>query len=337
MARRAIIAAAAATTLVVAPWANADAGLEFSARPAPAGHAARPSFTYTLSSGASANDRLIVTNTSHRPEALKIFLTTGTTAANSGDAYVTGKSCNGLSCWIHGLPTAVQLPPKARKVVPFTISVPSGARRRQYLAGITLRPASAPAPAASGSHNGISTHVVIIRELTIPIAVTVGDLATLRSGLVISSVRASTTAGTILVSERNVGETFVRARGQAVCVGGHRTFAYPLSSAMVLPGDSATLTIGAPGLTRGATYRCRATLDYGGASTAAWRGFVKVPTNGPPKIVQTGPHTFSAVPKSHIPRWAIALIAAGGAVVLALLAVIVLLLRRRPRAATVEP
>jgi hypothetical protein len=65
-----------------------------------------------------------------------------------------------------------------------------------------------------------------------------------------------------------------------------------------------------------------------------WHGTVTVPATKPPTVIRTGPHSFSQVPKSHIPRWAIALIAAGGAIVLALLVVIVLLLRRRPPAAT---
>jgi hypothetical protein len=49
--------------------------------------------------------------------------------------------------------------------------------------------------------------------------------------------------------------------------------------------------------------------------------------------VQTGPHTFTEVPKQGVPRWAIALIAAGAVIVLALLVVIVVLLRRRPATA----
>jgi hypothetical protein len=94
------------------------------------------------------------------------------------------------------------------------------------------------------------------------------------------------------------------------------------------------LTVGAPDLTRGATYRCTVELSYGAGTAASWHGIVHVPNVAPPHVVQTGPHSYAVVPKSHIPRWAIALIAAGGAIVLALLVVIVLLLRRRPPAAT---
>ena len=67
--------------------------------------------------------------------------------------------------------------------------------------------------------------------------------------------------------------------------------------------------------------------------SASWHGSVAIPENGPPKVIQTGPHRFSTLPKSGVPRWAMALIAAGGAIVLALIVVIVILLRRRPTAA----
>jgi hypothetical protein len=184
------------------------------------------------------------------------------------------------------------------------------------------------------TRSGIQTRVAIIRELTIPVAITVGALSTLHSRLVVTGVHASANGPQILVSERNSGQTFLRATGRAVCVGGSRRFTYPLSSSPVLPGDSATLHTPAPDLARGTTYHCTATLDYGRTAPASWHGAVSVPKSGPPKVVQTGPHRYSTLPKQGVPRWAIAVIAAGGAIVLALVFVIVLLLRRRPPAAT---
>jgi hypothetical protein len=327
------VIAAAAAALVLAPSAAADAGLGFGAHPLPKGHADRGYFTYTLEPGGTATDRLVIANTTDRAERLKILISNGATAHNSGDAYMPSSACRDLGCWIHGLPSTFTVAPKSHKTLRFTVSVPAGAARRQYLAGITIRPASTPAPARLSTQNGVGARVVIIRELTVPVAATVGNLQALRSRLVVTGVRASTTTEQIIVTERNVGETFVHARGRAICVAGSRRFAYPLSSSTVLPGSTAQLAVNAPDLVRGTTYRCTATLDFGGAKAASWRGTVTIPKNGPPKVVQTGPHRYSTLPKQGVPRWAIALIAAGAAIVLGLLVVIVVLLRRRPATA----
>lgn len=184
----------------------------------------------------------------------------------------------------------------------------------------------------------------MIHQVNVGVALTVGPLSSMKSRLEIVRVAPVGIGGSarLLVSERNVGDTFLKATGQAICLAGKVRHAYPLSSDTVLPGNTTTLAVNTPGLPSGADIHCRVVLNYVGAdgatAPASWRGIVKIPKLVKPHVVQTGPGSYAAVPKAHVPRWAIAVIAAGGTIVLALLVVIVLLLRRAPaRHGVTEP
>ena len=343
MARRHLILLSVALAALLPSTANAaDIGaFTFGATPVPTKNGvSRAYFTFTLQPGGLARDKIVVSNSSARPVTLSISVSNGTTARGSGGAFATGRSrCEGAACWVHGLPTRVVLGSHKLRVIPFTVRVPTGTRLRQYLAGITVQPATPPAATTLHSRGGIGANAIVIHQVNVGVAFTVGSLAAMKSRMEIVKV-APVGLGDLarlLIYERNVGDTFLKATGQAICVAGKTRHAYPVSSDTVLPGDTTDLAVNTPGLPSGANLRCRVTLAYPGASglvgaPADWRGTVQLPKLKKPHVVQTGPGSYAEVPKSHVPRWAIALIAAGGALVLALIVVIVVLLRRRPPA-----
>lgn len=332
--------AAAALTPIPSMAAGVGGAFSFGAVPVSAkGGVQRSYFTFAVEAGGTSQDRIIVSNASAKPVTLRLSVSAGTTAEGSGGAFITDlPHCRGAACWIHGLPSRIILRAHRQRVIPFTVRIPAGARNRQYLAGITVQPAALPAPTTIRSRNGVGAKAIVIHQVNVGVALTVGPLSSMTSKLEIVRVVPVGIGGSarLLVSERNVGDTFLKATGQAICLAGKVRHAYPLSSDTVLPGNTTTLAVNTPGLPSGADIHCRVVLNYVGAdgatAPASWRGIVKIPKLVKPHVVQTGPGSYAAVPKAHVPRWAIALIAAGGAIVLALVVVIVLLLRRRPPA-----
>lgn len=345
MARNAILILLAVATAAVIGAVRAGAVVvpskdAFGAAPANTPkNAPRSYFQFDVRPGHTASDILVVTNGSKHTEMLLIGRAIGATAVNSGYSYQSGfDTCRGAACWLHGIPPRVSVPAGKRRLIPFTVDVPAGAPPRQYLAGIVVRSAKTPKATSLGTKGNVGAQAVIIPRVEIGVAITTAPLATLTRRLEITQVSPSSSGATaaLLIAERDTGETFVSARGRAVCLRGQKRFAYPVISQTILPGDDATLTVYTPGLPADATIRCRVAMDYGqgrGTTPAAWSGSVRVPSLRPPKVVETAPGVFSSVPKARVPRWAIYLMVGGGAIVLALIVVIVILLRRRPTAA----
>jgi hypothetical protein len=299
----------------------------------------RSYFTFDVRPGTTVHDSFVVSNASKHIETLLVGAALGETASNSGYSYKGGFGpCHRAACWIHGLPDKVTLAAGKKRVIPFAVSVPASAPARQYLAGLVVRSARKPAATPLGSRGGVGAQAVIIPQIQIGVAITTAPLASLVRRLAILRVAPSSSGatGALVIDEHNVGDTFLSARGTALCVGGAKRFAYPVASQTILPGDRASLTVYTPGLPSGTTMRCRVTLNYAGshATPAVWHGVIHFPALHPPKVVQTRPGVFASVPKARVPRWAIALMIGGGIIVLALIVVIVLLLRRRPPAAT---
>lgn len=312
-------------------------GFGVSPRPIPHG-APRAYFSLSLAAGQSARDAVIVTNSSAVRETLKLSPSIGTTAPASGIAFRGYfKPCAGTGCWITGLPATLTLAPHAAKTVPFTVTVPAGSPHRQYLAGITVQPAGNPAPTTLGSRGATRVQAVIVHQVTVGVAVTVGKLASLATRIQVASV-SSTAIGAmprLLIHERNVGQTFVHATGEATCKVDVREARYAVGSDTVLPGEGAVLVVNAQGLPPGKRISCTVRLEAEHGSSASRTESVAVPSIVPVKIVHTGPGVYSTLPKpAGTPTWVYALIGAVAVLVLALLAVLIVLLHhRRPAAA----
>jgi Bacterial protein of unknown function (DUF916) len=287
------------------PIGNGTFGI--SPAPGPNGQAL-PYFTMTLAPGQSAAGVAIVSNQSSTTQRLKIASSAGTTAANGGSAYEpTFTGCSGSGCWITGLPAQVTLAPGAADQLRFTVQVPAGTPQGQYLAGISAEPATTPKPVPIGSRGSAGARAIVIEEVTVGVAVTVGKLAALHSQLQIPTVTGQVIQTLVRLNIRldNTGQTFSHAAGQASCTAGGAAHSYQAVAGTVLPHQSALIAVNTPGLSAGTTVPCTITLHYGASQVVTWTGKVAFPGAPRTRIVRNNNGSYSVVPvSSGIPLWA---------------------------------
>jgi hypothetical protein len=304
--------------------------------PAPAGQP-RPFFNLTVAPGRSAWDTAIISNEGTRTERLKITISRGVTAANSGSAFegIAGK-CAGVGCWVTGLPATVTLAPGARRTLAFRIAVPPRTRPAQYLAGITAESAIRPRAVRVGSNGHASAKAIIIDQVTVGVAVTVGPLSQLKTVLVISAVSAGWAGPTprLYIPVRNSGQAFVRATGNVSCRVGGRNHFYRVILETVLPGGSAVLPINAPGLSSGLV-PCTVWLHDGAGPPVAWSGIVNVPPRTPTRTFHPAKGVYISLPEDTVPPWAVALMVIGALILASLLTLLVLSRKRGGRPADI--
>ena len=200
--------------------------------------------------------------------------------------------------------------------------------RGQYLGGISAGLAARPRSVKVGSNGKASARAVIVEQVTVGVAVTVGQLSTLTSRFRIPAVEGAIEGpmARLNVALDNTGQTFAHGRGQASCTAAGRRRSYDAFADTVLPGGHALIAVNAPGLPEGATLPCQVWLRYGRHQTVRWAGLVSVPAPTGSRIAHTGHGAYSVIPKGGIPVWAVALIVIG---VLVLAGLGVLLYRRR--------
>ncbi len=333
-----LVTAAGAATAVPA---RADGGLgtgPFGLKPSTtsAGRK-RPYFDLTVAPGTATRDTVIISNPGRRTERLRLTVSRGVTAANSGSAYesVPGP-CSGAGCWVTGLPATVTLAPHERRALTFRVRVPAGVQDGQYLTGITAEAAVRPGAVRLGSNGAASAKAIIVRQVTVGVAVTVGALARMKTTLVIPTVSAGWigTEPRLYIPVRNVGQTFAEARGTASCRARDRNHTYHVVMHTVLPGTDAVLPINAPGLSSG-SLPCTVRLRDGAGPPVVWSGLVQLRSPPRQKIIHTGNGAYTALPEQSVPFWAILLMALGTLILAALLALIVL--NRRQRRGTIRP
>ena len=291
----------------------------------------RSYFNLTVMPGGSVWDTAIITNEGKQIERLKVTVSKGATATNTATTFVntTGK-CTGTSCWVTGLPHTVTLLPGTRKAMRFRVAVPRQTRPGQYLAGITAQSAVQPGPVRVGSNGHASARAIIIDQVIVGVAVTVGSLARLRTVLKISTVSAGWIGSTprLYIPVRNAGQTFVRATGEVSCHSGGRPHSYQVVMSTVLPGDSAVVPINARGLSTGPA-PCAVRLRDSAGHLVTWSGIVHVPPMIPTKTYHPAKGVFLSMPVRTTPPWAIALTVIGALILTALLALLALTVRRR--------
>jgi len=337
--RRCVVLSALTLALVLLPIASASAigtggqsGFGISPSQLPSG-AARSYFTESVTPGHSGVDTAEIANRGTASLTLAISASTGITAVNSGSSYDDSfKPCVGAGCWVSGLPTTVTLSPGETTALPFTVVVPAGTRPGQYLAGITAKPAVAPAPVTVGSNGRSSAQVIITDEVTVGVAVNVGDPTQFASNLRIDTMTsgAVATLPRLFVHIHNGGQTFLKSHGTATCTDNGHHVTFPVTSDTVLPSGGAVLVVNARGLGFGSVAQCRAVLDYGTGLTATWTGAVTMPAAAAPaKTVHVGPGDYAQIPAQGTSVWIMVLIAIGALVLVALLGVLLVLRRRR--------
>jgi Bacterial protein of unknown function (DUF916) len=330
----AVVAAALAVVTPAVPAAAALAGGngQFGLTPVPdsAGRAA-PYFMLTMAAGQSVTDTALVSNQGQVAEKLKLSRATGVTAGNGGSAFSREfQTCAGTGCWISGLTAEVTLPAGAVERLPFTVRVPAGTPAGQYLAGLTVEAAVVPPSVQVGSNGKASAKAIIIEQVTVGVAVTVGVPSLLTTRLRIRGVSGQAIGPTarLNLDVANTGQTFARGTGKASCTAAGRRRSFAVYAATVLPHDQAVIAVNAPGLPDGVAMPCTVSLGYGNGLIARWAGLVTVPAPPAARIVHTGPGAYSVVPNGGVPAWAVALLVIGG-LLLAAMAGLLLWLRRR--------
>jgi LPXTG-motif cell wall-anchored protein len=337
VARRAAVAAlatlamvaVAAPALPAAAVGNAGNG-SFGLTPAPASDGrAAPYFTMNVAGGQSVVATAIIANLSRATEKLRISRSTGVTAANGGSAFNRSyQSCRGPGCWVNSLPSTITLPAGVRETLPFTVRVPAGTRRRQYLAGITAELATAPPPVQVGSNGKSRASAIIIQQVTVGVAVTVGSLSRMTDRLVIPDVLGGAigTLARLNIKLANTGQQFAHGKGQASCTVAGTRHSFAVVASTVLPQDRAVIPVNAQAIPEGSTVPCTVRIRYGNGLIARWAGSVTIPSPPRVRVIHTGPGAYSVVPVGGVPTWAVALLVLG---LLILAAAAALLLRRR--------
>jgi hypothetical protein len=297
----------------------------------------RAYFILTLAPGGSARETAIISNQGTKRELLRVTTSQGVTAANSGSAFEgTTGWCAGVSCWIRGLPHVIALSPGARKLVAFRVTVPRWTRPGQYLAGVTVESAIRPRPVVVGRNGRASARAIIIDEVTVGVAVTVGPLRWLRTGLAIPTVWAGWIGPTprLYIPVRNTGQTFVRATGSVSCRSGGRWRSYRVYMSTVLPAGRAVLSVNAPGLTSG-SMPCAIRLNDSAGRLVTWYGTVNLAPQVPTRTYHPSKGVFVSVPVSDsVPPWAVALIVIGSLILTSLVLLLIQSRRRASRPAT---
>jgi hypothetical protein len=320
-----LIAATPAKASPAAPW---PFGLI--ATPTPAG-TPRSYFNLTIRPGQSVTEHAIIVNQGHRTERLRVLVSKGVTAANSGSAYETKAGpCAGTRCWISGLPSVVTLPAGYRRFLAFQISVPRRTARGQYLVGITATPALPPPAVRVARRDHSSTKAIIIDQVTVGVAITVGRLSALPGELRLGRVRAGRIGSTprLYLPVRNTGLRFERATGHFTCHSGRWQRTYPVIMETVLPGERAVLPVNAPGLTAG-SFSCTAKLAAGRRTFASPAGTVRLLSATRAKVYHPADGVYVTLPSRALPFWVIAGYAIG-ALILVVIAVLLIRTRKRP-------
>ena len=329
-----------ATTKAVAENAALNGGT-FGAVPLSAGSAiGRSYFNYTLRAGATKKDVILLSNAAHHPVTVKISASQGRTATNSGYFYTGGfKKCQGTACWITGLPATVTIPARTTKEnlahvqVPFTVLVPASATPKQYLAGITIEPNKLPNATKVAQKGKVGVEALIIHQVNIGLAVTVGNIATLPKKMVIPSV-TSTLIGSLPrlnVHVHNIGKTFLAGAGNTVCSPpSGKKVSSKFGSNIVLPAEKATLAVNEQGLKLGSVDYCVVKINYGGATDAVWRGRVHISSNVLKYYHKPGTPNGEEqlVPGPSVPTWAYI---AGGILLAIILGLLFFLLAAKRR------
>jgi hypothetical protein len=334
--RLAAIAAGAMLSVLSAALpalASGPVGEPFGLTPWPSGDGAvAPYFTLNVAAGESATVSALISNQGRTTEKLIISRSVGMTAANGGSAFGQAfQPCTGAGCWVTGLPATAALKPGTGERLQFTVSVPRGTAPGQYLAGITAEAAAKPKPVKLGSHGKATGQAIVIQQVTVGVAVTVGSLSALTTRLEIPRVSATAIGSTVRlnIDLANTGQTFAHGAGQASCTAAGRRRTYRFYASTVLPGDRAVIAANLPGLAgTGMTLPCSVSIGYSTGLTARWSGAVTVPAASTRRVVHTGPGAYSVIPVGGIPVWATALIVLG---VLLLAATVVLIVRMRER------
>ena len=156
----------------------------------------------------------------------------------------------------------------------FTVHVPAGTPTRQYLAGISAELARKPQPVQVGSNGQASARAIIVEQVTVGVAVTVGSLSQMTTRLLIQAVSGAAFGrlARLNIVLDNPGQTFATAAGNVSCTAAGKGETYSVFAPTILPDDHAMIAANAPGLPEGSSVPCTVRLHYGHGQTVSWQG-----------------------------------------------------------------
>ncbi|MEU4688314.1 DUF916 domain-containing protein [Actinoplanes sp. NPDC023714] len=202
----------------------------------------RPSYTYAVNPGTSAQDALVVANHGTAPLTLKVYAADGYTTGEGRLDLLTGdKKSVAIGAWVRAGSPEVTIPAGREAQVPFAVEVPANATPGDYVGGIVT----------SLTGTSAQESVNVERRLGVKIKLRVGgDLV---PALAIEdldvSYRGSLATGdaTVTYTIRNTGNAVESAR-QEVSIAGPfgrlRTDAGTVDSPPeLLPGESWAVTV----------------------------------------------------------------------------------------------
>lgn len=161
--------------------------------------------------------------------------------------------------------------------------------------------------------------MTIVPRVVIGVAVTVGDLARLRTRTAVTGVTAGWVDGMVrlTVHVRNTGQRFAKASGKLVCGTGGVTHTFGLDMDTVLPGQGAGLPVNGTGLGQG-RWHCTVQVKDSGGGTDTWAGAVTVAGTRPAATKRVDRDDYVAPGSPGIPVWAVVLMVLGGLILVSI-------------------
>lgn len=222
--------------------AGAEGPVQIGIQPAhqPSGQGAY--FSYEMEAGETTTDQAVIINSGQDALTLRLYAADGITAINGSTAFAAAdEQRTGVRSWLSAEVSEVQVAPRDRATVPFSVSVPADAPAGDHVGGWIVE-----APPKAGSSGGVAA---TIHERA-GVAVVVRVPGPTEEKLVLERVCLNQETGS------NYFETPVRNEGNVITKGtgtftlttpdGLRVFERPAELGAVLPGDDTLLRIDAP-------------------------------------------------------------------------------------------
>lgn len=279
-------------------------------------------FQQTLSPGDTFEGELLVTSSSNRAQALKVYSVDGLTGNTTGTVYANETDPRkGTSTWITPKKSTLHMLKKSDRLIGFTVHVPQDATPGDHVGAIALE--SKTKPKVSKGQFGVNE---IIR---VAVAVSIHVTGKSSAALSVSQLSIKALAGTQIPSIgmqiQNTGQLLCRPALAVVLSQGDTTLGTTNRQLdTILPTADIAYPMPWPKPLPAGNYHAKATLTGCGVPATTEADLVLKGTLAG-SIKSPGPNALPAPKSSGVPIWA---------VVLAILAALVggfFLARRKPR------
>jgi hypothetical protein len=279
-------------------------------------------FQKTLAPGDTFKGQLLVTSTSNRAQALKVYSVDGLTGNTTGTVYANeGDPRTGTSLWITPDKATLHMLSKTTRTIGFTVKVPENATPGDHVGAIALE--SKKKPKVSKGQFGVNE--IIRVAVAVSIHVTGHSSAALTVGSLDIKALAGTQIPSIGMQIQNTGQLLCRpALTVALSQGGTAIGTVTRQLDTVLPGANIAYPLPWPKPLAAGAYQAKVGLTGCGTPANATADLV-LKSNLAGSVRQPGPNTLPSPKSGGVPIWVF---------VIAILAALVggfFLARRKPR------